>query len=279
MTLRAWAPATRGMPLPTIGAVLALAVAATVIVLLDGGRDLSGALVAAAIIGASAVAFAVEDPAGETLSASPTSLARRRSLRLSAIALALALTWMVVVAIAAGRGPLTGDELALRAAEIAAVSGLAAAASGIGHRRGVASAGPVGAVAGALCMLMISSLAFRFHQLPALTGVDHHERWWLVGLAGWAAAAWTWRDPVHSPWASHRGHPARSRPSSPRRRAGHHGDQELSVGPLVAVDDQERAARQARLQKAEASFEPLPFDASAARVFGRVAASLRRSGA
>ena len=53
---------------------------------------------------------------------------------------------------------------------------------------------------------------------------------------------------------------------------------ELSVGPLVAVDDQERAARQARLQEAEASFEPLPFDASAARVFGRVAASLRRSG-
>lgn len=53
---------------------------------------------------------------------------------------------------------------------------------------------------------------------------------------------------------------------------------ELSVGPLVAVDDHERAARQARLQEAEASFEPLPFDASAARVFGRVAASLRRSG-
>lgn len=53
---------------------------------------------------------------------------------------------------------------------------------------------------------------------------------------------------------------------------------ELSVGPLVAIDDQERAARQARLQVAESSFEPLPFDASAARVFGRVAASLRRSG-
>ena len=30
---------------------------------------------------------------------------------------------------------------------------------------------------------------------------------------------------------------------------------ELSVGPLVASDDQERAARQARLQEAEADFE------------------------
>jgi hypothetical protein len=53
---------------------------------------------------------------------------------------------------------------------------------------------------------------------------------------------------------------------------------ELSVGPLVAKDEQERAARQARLQQAEADFEPLPFDAQAARSFGSVAASLRRSG-
>ncbi len=35
---------------------------------------------------------------------------------------------------------------------------------------------------------------------------------------------------------------------------------------------------QARLQQAEADFEPIPFDASAARAFGHVAASLRRSG-
>ncbi|HEX7292402.1 MAG TPA: type II toxin-antitoxin system VapC family toxin [Conexibacter sp.] len=53
---------------------------------------------------------------------------------------------------------------------------------------------------------------------------------------------------------------------------------ELSVGPLVAQDDAERAARQAQLQQAEADFTPLPFDAAAARAFGRVAASLRRSG-
>jgi tRNA(fMet)-specific endonuclease VapC len=53
---------------------------------------------------------------------------------------------------------------------------------------------------------------------------------------------------------------------------------ELSVGPLVASDDQERAAGQARLQQAEADFEPLPFDAQAARCFGGVALSLRRAG-
>ena len=53
---------------------------------------------------------------------------------------------------------------------------------------------------------------------------------------------------------------------------------ELSVGPLVAAGDQERAARQAHLQQAEADFDPLPFDAAAARAFGRVVASLRRAG-
>jgi hypothetical protein len=53
---------------------------------------------------------------------------------------------------------------------------------------------------------------------------------------------------------------------------------ELAVGPLVTSDEEERARRQAHLQQAEADFVPLPFDADAARAFGQVAASLRRSG-
>jgi predicted nucleic acid-binding protein len=53
---------------------------------------------------------------------------------------------------------------------------------------------------------------------------------------------------------------------------------ELSVGPLVAGSERERAERQAVLQQAESDFDPLPFDAAAARAFGRVAAALRRSG-
>lgn len=53
---------------------------------------------------------------------------------------------------------------------------------------------------------------------------------------------------------------------------------ELSVGPLVAASAKERAVRQGHLQQAEADFDPLPFDDAAARAFGQVAASLRRSG-
>lgn len=53
---------------------------------------------------------------------------------------------------------------------------------------------------------------------------------------------------------------------------------ELSVGPLVARTEAERAARQAHVQQAEADFEPPPFDAAAARAFGGVASSLRSAG-
>jgi tRNA(fMet)-specific endonuclease VapC len=53
---------------------------------------------------------------------------------------------------------------------------------------------------------------------------------------------------------------------------------ELSVGPLVAADEAERARRLAQVQQAEADFDPVPFDAAAARAFGVVASSYRRSG-
>ena len=53
---------------------------------------------------------------------------------------------------------------------------------------------------------------------------------------------------------------------------------ELSVGPLATDDVRERSARQSVLQQAESDFDPLPFDAAAARAFGRVAADLRQAG-
>lgn len=53
---------------------------------------------------------------------------------------------------------------------------------------------------------------------------------------------------------------------------------ELSVGPLVAESETERADRLGVLQHAEASIDALAFDASAARAFGRVSADLRIAG-
>ncbi len=45
---------------------------------------------------------------------------------------------------------------------------------------------------------------------------------------------------------------------------------ELAAGPHAAPDPSERAQRQDRLQSVETHFEALPFDASAARAYGRV---------
>jgi tRNA(fMet)-specific endonuclease VapC len=47
---------------------------------------------------------------------------------------------------------------------------------------------------------------------------------------------------------------------------------------LVAASEAESAARQEHLERAQADFDALPFDADAARAFGRVAASLRSYG-
>ena len=53
---------------------------------------------------------------------------------------------------------------------------------------------------------------------------------------------------------------------------------ELAAGPAAATDDSERARRQDRLQRAEATFDPLPVDTEAARAYGRVYAAVRAHG-
>ena len=50
---------------------------------------------------------------------------------------------------------------------------------------------------------------------------------------------------------------------------------ELAAGPHATDDPEERARRQDRLQRIEALVDPLPFDASAARAYGRVYAATR----
>jgi predicted nucleic acid-binding protein len=53
---------------------------------------------------------------------------------------------------------------------------------------------------------------------------------------------------------------------------------ELAAGPHATTDDAERARRQDRLQRTEATFDPLPLDATAARAFGRIYAAVLASG-
>lgn len=53
---------------------------------------------------------------------------------------------------------------------------------------------------------------------------------------------------------------------------------ELAAGPHATADPAERARRQDRLQRTEATFDPLPVDGGVARAYGRVYAAVRAAG-
>ena len=53
---------------------------------------------------------------------------------------------------------------------------------------------------------------------------------------------------------------------------------ELAAGPHATRNDHERARRQDRLQWVTATWDALPFDAEAARLYGRVFAATRAAG-
>lgn len=53
---------------------------------------------------------------------------------------------------------------------------------------------------------------------------------------------------------------------------------EIAAGPHATTDPDERARRQDRLQRVEAIFDPLPFDAESSRAYGRVYAAVASAG-
>ncbi len=53
---------------------------------------------------------------------------------------------------------------------------------------------------------------------------------------------------------------------------------ELAAGPHATTDAVERGRRQDRLQRAEATFDPVPFDAGAARAYGQLYAAVVGAG-
>jgi predicted nucleic acid-binding protein len=53
---------------------------------------------------------------------------------------------------------------------------------------------------------------------------------------------------------------------------------ELAAGPHATENKDERARRQDRLQWATAEWDPLPFDAESARMYGRMFAAARTAG-
>jgi predicted nucleic acid-binding protein len=53
---------------------------------------------------------------------------------------------------------------------------------------------------------------------------------------------------------------------------------QLAAGPHATTDPDVKGRRQDRLQRAEATFDPLPFDGDAARGYGRIVAAVVAAG-
>jgi predicted nucleic acid-binding protein len=53
---------------------------------------------------------------------------------------------------------------------------------------------------------------------------------------------------------------------------------ELAAGPYAASNQDVSARRLDRLQRTEAAFDPLPFDANAAQAYGRIVAAVLEAG-
>jgi hypothetical protein len=201
-------PVCRGV-LRTPGfALAALAGVPIPLTVLRGGTDLGGAVVAAALIAGAAAGGCVEDAAGSTLAASPTTRLARRELRLALIAAVVAVT-LALDAVAARVADVPIGQIGPLVAVCAASSGLAlmtasylARASGTDGGTG---AGIGGSVVAVMLMLTSSSMAMQYSRLPSVVPGSEGS-WWTVAALAWAVAAWLNRDP-----AARRPHLLRSR--------------------------------------------------------------------
>jgi hypothetical protein len=171
---------------------VALSVAPATIAVATGNDELSMAVVAAVVIGGAVAAFAADDVAGNVVAATPASLARRRGRRLAVLGLFAGVIWALVAVAVLWRDPHAADRVADRLAELAAISGLSAAAGASADRRDL----PVvpAAVVGPMTALLMSSFAYRFPQLPTIGGSGDAGAWTLIAALGWGAAAWESRD-------------------------------------------------------------------------------------
>jgi hypothetical protein len=182
----------RALP-PWIGGVIALSVAPALIVLVRGGERLDQAVVAAVVVGSAATALASVDPAAEILAPAPTPLVSRWGARLATITAVTALAWVVVLAAVGWRDPQAMGRLGDRLGELTAVAGLSAAGGAYADRRRLSVA--AAALTGPMGALVVSTMAYRFPDLPTIGADGDGSTWAVLAAVAWAVALWERRDP------------------------------------------------------------------------------------
>ncbi len=210
---RATALRVRSTPtVPTIiGGLIAMG---TIIARASTGHDLAEIYALAFVASTAGLGFALDDPAAETVAASPTPLARRRLHRVAIAGTITVTTWLMIAAVVA-----TSDTQQFPTYDvIIEVAGLAAiglATSAVVQRRTQAPGGPTAALAVLVGPAFLYGVVFRdIRVFPSLVpGQDLRERWIWLAFAGAALLMGASRDPADQ---KHLGY--RSRTGSTSRR-------------------------------------------------------------
>lgn len=193
---RTWALHVRSTPtVPTIvGGLLAnLAIIARV----GNGHDLAEIYALAFVASTAGLGFALDDPAAETVAASPTSLAHRRIRRVGITGTITVIAWLmiaVVVALSDNQRFPTYDVII----EVAALAAISLATSAFVQQRTQAPGGPTAALVVLVGPAFLNGVVFRDVQLfPSLVpGQNLRERWIWLALAAVVLLVNVSRDPA-----------------------------------------------------------------------------------
>ena len=192
------ARAMRWSPLGIASAV------ATAVAITQRNASAAKPLEAISIVLASALGYLFDDPAADTLEASPRSLLRRRLDRVGCALIPTASLWIALVWI---QRPANSNELAALTTMFAGLVGLSLGAAGIACRRLPAGRGGL-YVGPALLALLIASTTFppRWRPLPlgdipgGWTAIE--LRWTTAALVGSVLCLWSSRDRARRPLGS-----------------------------------------------------------------------------
>jgi hypothetical protein len=184
---------TPTMPTMLGGLVAIIAIVAR----MSTGHEIGEIYALALVTSTAGIGFALDDPAAETVAPSPTTLGRRRLIRI-AVAGAIAVTaWgMIATAVATSKTQhFPAYDLGI---ELAALGAIGLATSALVHRRTGSPGGPTAALVVLVGPAFMYGVVFRdVRFFPSLVpGQDLRERWvWLALLAGGSLLI-TSRDPA-----------------------------------------------------------------------------------
>lgn len=191
-------PTGRAAHLPVVAAGPALAlVLLAVLSLLE--RPAALLLVLVGLLMVAPIGYLFDDAAADVLAASPSTLARRRLVRVALGAPVLLTGWLVAVERGAYLDGYAALPVGALSTEILALACLTLAIAAVAAGRGDRSPG----LSAAVGLVMVVATLFVLRQavpadwpIPELQPNLHHRRWWWVAAASLATIGWASRDPA-----------------------------------------------------------------------------------